>query len=264
MLLAVDIGNTNIVLGLFDEENRQLSSLRMETIRTRSSTEYLSALEHFLAAHPPITSIIISSVVPQANGPFKKFCADSLKIKPFFVSDEIENLGIKILIDNPQEVGADRIVNAIAFFHKYKRAGIIIDFGTATTFDVVSQNGDYLGGMISPGINLSLAALTIAAAKLPQITIAKPQQVIGKSTVTAMQSGLYYGYLGLIEKSVEEITGEMQKSNIEEPLVIATGGLAGFFAESKAIEKIEENLTLDGLIIINNERKKGERLQVRG
>ncbi len=257
MLLAVDIGNTNIVFGLFEDSGKCTKTLRLETKRDAVAKYYTSFFSKNKITKNQIDSIIISSVVPQTKKEFKKSCNEYFGIKPFDVSENIEKLGIKIKIDNPKEVGADRIVNAIAFYKKYKKAGIIIDFGTATTFDVVGPKGEYLGGMISPGINLALAALTKAAAKLPQIKIAKPAKAIGKSTVSAMQSGIYYGYLGLIERSVTEIASELGKTSLRGgPYTVATGGLAKFFGSCKAIDSIEENLTLEGLFIINNLKNK--------
>ena len=254
MLLAVDIGNTNIVFGLFDK-SRLVKNLRLQTRRNAPSSYYENFFRKNKIDPEKIDSIIVSSVVPQTKKNFAKFCQQKLGLKPFDVSENIENLGIKIKIDNPHEVGADRVVNAIAFFKKYKKAGVIIDFGTATTFDVVDSKGNYLGGMISPGINLALAALSQAAARLPNIKIAKPKRAIGKSTVSAMQAGIYFGYLGLIEKSVAEIALELGKK----PYTVATGGLAKFFASSKAIDAVEENLTIEGLYFINQQKVKTNR-----
>ncbi len=250
MILAVDIGNTNIVFGIFEKSGKLRKPLRLQTKRNASVKYYQNFFKKNKLDKIKFSSVIVSSVVPQTKKNFTKFCTQSLKLKPFEVADNLTKLGIKIKIEDPEEVGADRIVNAIAFFKKYKRAGVIIDFGTATTFDVVGSKGEYLGGMISPGINLALAALTKAAAKLPAIKLAKPRAVVGRSTLQAMQSGLYYGYLGLIEGSVKEIASELGKK----PYTVATGGLAGFFADSKMIDAVEENLTLDGLFFINQRR----------
>ncbi len=258
MLLAVDIGNTNIVFGFYYGAKLR-KSLRLETKRNASVEYYKKFFVKNKIKQDSIKQIIVCSVVPQTKNNFEKFCKEHFKIKPFEVADNIDKLGIKIKLKNPKEVGADRVVNAIAYFKKYKKAGIIIDFGTATTFDVVDDKGNYLGGMISPGINLAIKAFSDAAAKLPTIKIAKPTKVIGNSTITAMQSGIYFGYLGLIEKSISEIAGEMKKFGIRtKPKVIATGGLARFFAECKTIDDIAENLTLDGLFIINERKLKNE------
>ena len=195
----------------YDKGEKLVKSLRLVTKRNAKASYYSAFFKKNKLDKIKLDSIIVSSVVPQTKKEFAKFCVQELKKKPFDVSENIQKLGIKIKIDNPKEVGADRVVNAIAFFKKYKKAGIIIDFGTATTFDVVDSSGNYLGGMISPGINLAVKALSDAAAQLPVIKVEKPKKVIGKSTVTAMQSGIYYGYLGLIEKSVAEIASELGK-----------------------------------------------------
>lgn len=250
MILAADIGNTNIVFGLYEKNGRLKKTLRLETRRNASVSYYSAFFKKHKIKSREITSVIVSSVVPQTKKNFEKFCKTELKQKPFDVSDSLHKLGIKIKIDKPSEVGADRVVNSIAFFHKFQRAGVVIDFGTATTFDVVDAHGNYLGGMISPGVNLALAALSEAAAKLPKIKVAKPGRAIGRSTLQAMQSGLYYGYKGLIERSVKEIASELGKK----PYTVATGGLARFFADSPYIDSVEENLTLDGLFIINQKR----------
>ncbi len=254
MLLAVDIGNTNIVYGLFDH-GKIIDSLRVETVRDRNEAQYEISFQPLLSRnklnYSVINSIIVASVVPQTRDEFEKFTERCFGQKPFDVSNNLLGLGMNVKLDNPKELGADRLVNAIAFYSKYKKAGIIIDFGTATTFDVVDSNGDYLGGMISPGVNLALKALTDAAAKLPEIKIEKPNSAIGHSTKDAMQAGIYYGYLGLIKSSVENIALELRQNGLnEKPMVIATGGLARFFEKSEVIDAIEENLTLNGLLLI--------------
>lgn len=250
MLLAVDIGNTNIVFGVYDKAGKLNKTLRLVTKRKASVSYYENFFKKNKLDKIKFTSIVVCSVVPQTKKNFAKFCVQKLKLKPFDVADNIKKLGIKIKISKPDEVGADRVVNAIAFYKKYKRAGVIIDFGTATTFDVVDSKGNYLGGMISPGINLAVSALSAAAAQLPKIKVEKPKSAIGKSTLHAMQAGIYYGYLGLIEQSVKEIASELGKK----PYTVATGGLAKFFASSNAIDAIAQNLTLDGLFIINQKR----------
>jgi len=252
-LLAVDIGNTNIVFGLY--KGRVLTKIfRIETKGNRRSSEYIPLVKKHISANfaKNIGDIIVCSVVPQTKVQFTKFCNSYFGKTPFDVGDNIGKLGIKIKIADPKEVGADRVVNAIAYFYKYKKAGVVLDFGTATTFDVVSAKGEYLGGAISPGVNLAVAALSAAAAKLPKITLSKPKKVIGNSTLSAMQSGIYFGYLGLVEGIIKEITSELGKK----PYTVATGGLAVYFGKSSAIDSIEENLTLDGLFIINERRKK--------
>ncbi len=250
MFLAVDIGNTNIVFGVFNTAGKLQKTYRLVTKRKASVSYYEGFFKKSGLNKIKFSSVIVCSVVPQTKVNFAKFCTKNLKVKPFIVADNLNKLGIKIKIDNPSEVGADRVVNAIAFYKKYKRAGVIIDFGTATTFDVVDSKGNYLGGMISPGINLAVAALSAAAAQLPKIKVERPKSAIGKSTLHAMQAGIYYGYLGLIEQSVKEIASELGKK----PYTVATGGLAKFFASSKVIDAVEQNLTLDGLFIINQKR----------
>lgn len=247
MLLAIDVGNTNIVFAVFAGEDVR-GKWRLSTDARRTADEYAILLKELFALEgitfADIKNIIVSSVVPQSAYALKTLCKDYFGRKPMVVGKEGIKLGLAIKTDSPAEVGADRLVNAVAAFKKYKKACIVIDFGTATTFDVVDGKGDYLGGLIAPGINLSLDALHRAAAKLPEIGVEKPKQVIGKSTVSAMQSGIYYGYLGLIEGSITRIRKELKKNL----LTIATGGLAPLFAEATdAIDKADEDLTLYGL-----------------
>lgn len=254
MLLTIDIGNTNIVFGFFNEkisDHKVLGSFRLETSHNRTADEYFAFFQPNFEKiskknkDSNITSIMIASVVPQTKYEIEKFCKKHLDIKPINISDVKEKLGIKINIDNPEEAGADRLVNAVAAYKLYKKPSIIIDFGTATTFDVIDGKGNYQGGAIAPGINLSITALHQAASKLPKISIEKPSKAIGKSTKTAMQSGIYYGYLGMVERLIEEIKGETK----EKPIVIATGGLAKFYKSPK-INYIDDELTLKGLKII--------------
>ena len=246
LLLAIDAGNTNTNFAIFDGDEI-IAKWRVATIHHRTGDEYAVILAQLMQndgiERKLIKSIIIASVVPQIMIAIQKLCQNFFKIKPLIVGETIKT-PIKIKIDNPHEVGADRVVNAIASRKLYKRPAIIIDFGTATTFDVVDGSGAYCGGVISPGINLSLSALQEAAARLPRVWIKKPAKVIGTNTVEAMQSGIYWGYIGLIEGITERIKKEMKTK----PIVIATGGLAPMFAEStKIIEKIEPDLTLLGL-----------------
>lgn len=251
MLLTVDIGNTNIAFGVFDKKSNLKSSFRLETRVNRSRDEYHAHIQNCLEFDgikaKKIKAIIVSSVVPQIRYEFDVYCKKRLGIEPIYVSDNLNSLGIDVVLDKPEEVGADRLVNAISAHEKYPNSNIIIvDFGTATTFDVVNENGDYLGGMISPGVNLSVSALQKAASKLPKISISKPNSAIGKDTKSAMQSGIFYGYMGLIENSVKQIKSEI-KGDVK---VISTGGLSSFFAENSEINIIDENLTLEGLEVI--------------
>ena len=250
MLLTIDIGNTNINFAVFTEKGRVAAKWRVATIHNRTADEYSALLSQLMsvAAITPakIEAIIVSTVVPQLMIHITKFCRTLFDKDPLVVGEELK-YPIKIKIDDPKEVGADRVVNAVGAFKLYNASAIIIDFGTATTFDVVTSEGDYAGGVIATGINLSLHALQEFAAKLPNIPIEKPKKVIGTNTKAAMQSGIYWGYIGLVEGVVARMKEEMT----EKPLVIATGGLAPLFATStKAIDKTEPDLTLIGLFEI--------------
>lgn len=241
MLLAIDIGNTNIVFALF-ESKAIVKSWRTVT----GSGDYKISQDD--AAK--VTDIIISSVVPAEDDRLRRYCREKLSCDPLFV--EAKHTGLTIDLEKPEEVGADRLVNAVAVLQEYSAPAIVIDFGTATTFDVITAKGHYAGGAIAPGVNLSLEALEHAAAKLPDIEIKKPKNVIGKNTVEAMQSGIYWGYVGLIEGLIEKIAAEMAAK----PFVIATGGLAPLFAPAiPAIKKIDGELTLKGLRRIHEAHK---------
>ncbi len=247
MLLAIDVGNTNIVFALLTGGD-VVGQWRISTDVKRTTDEYAIILKDMIAlknlGFKDIDDVIISSVVPQTMFALKLLAKEYCDAKAIIVGDKDINLSMKIEMDKPQEVGADRLVNAVAAYDKYKQAVIIIDFGTATTFDVVSQEGSYIGGLISPGINLSIDALHQAAAKLPEIAITRPEKVIGKSTVSAMQSGIFFGYLGLIEGIVTRIKEEY----VLEMVVIATGGLAPLFSSStQMIDHLESDLTIKGL-----------------
>lgn len=251
MLLAIDIGNTNSVFAVFDGERLQ-GKWRLSSDARRTADEYAILLKELMALSglvlKDISAVITSSVVPQTQFAIRQLCENYFRCKPLVVGQEGARMDIAIKTDSPQEVGADRLVNAIAAYSRYQQACIIIDFGTATTFDVVAGNGDYLGGMIAPGINLSLDALHRAAAKLPEVNIQKPEKVIGKSTVAAMQSGIYYGYLGLIEGNIMRIKSELAEGEVK---VIATGGLAPLFAKAtNVIDETDVELTLTGLMEI--------------
>lgn len=259
MLLTIDAGNTNTNFAIF-ENGTPVAKWRIHTVHHRTADEYavilFQLMQHEGIEAAQVKNIIIASVVPQIMIPIQKLCQNFFKIKPLEIGVNVK-LPIKVKIDDPDEVGADRVVNAIAAHKLYKKSAIIIDFGTATTFDVVDQKGNYCGGVIAPGINLSLSALQEAASKLPMVWIKKPAKVIGTNTKTAMQSGIYWGYIGLIEGVIARIKGEMKTK----PVVIATGGLAPMFAENtKVIEKIEPDLTLIGLNeIFAYQRKKNGR-----
>ncbi len=249
MLLVIDAGNTNIVLGIYDDE-LLVKNWRIATDKSKTADEY-GILFHDLLVLTGIgvgniSDIIISSVVPTMTGVLERLSRNYFGLKPLVVGPGIKT-GMPIHYDNPREVGADRIVNAVAGFEKYRTALIIVDFGTATTFDFVNGKGEYCGGAIAPGLAISMEALFQKASKLPWVEIIKPPAIIAKNTVNSMQAGIFYGYVGL----VDEIVGRMKRESRESPKVIATGGLAGLVApETKSIEAVEEYLTLEGLRIL--------------
>ena len=248
-LLAVDVGNTNTVLGVF-RGDELVAHWRIQTNAARTSDEYavlvrsLLELQHF--AWGSITHGIISSVVPPAVFGLTRFFKQHLDIAALLVGPGIKT-GMPILYENPREVGADRIVNAVAAFEQFKQGCIVVDFGTATTFDLVTPKGEYAGGAIATGITTSADALYHAAAKLPRVELVRPPSVVGKNTVHAMQAGLFYGYVGL----TDEIVTRMRASANFPCKVVATGGLAPLIArDSKTIEHTDEMLTLTGLRIL--------------
>ena len=255
MLLAIDIGNTNIVFALCDADTIR-AEWRIRTDIHRTADEYAVWLYTLMAQAnikpEAITASIVSSVVPDANFAIKTFIRSHLNCDPYMVMSGEIDVGMNVKIDHPGELGADRFINAYAAWAQYQQPLIIIDFGTATTFDVVSGEGDYMGGVIAPGINLSLEALKRAAAKLHGVAIQHPATVIGRNTTAAMQSGIFYGYTGLIEGIVTRIKAERS-----EPMrVIATGGLAPLYAQATPmIDEVSSELTIRGLMMIH-ERKK--------
>jgi type III pantothenate kinase len=249
LLLVIDVGNSNIVLGIYREE-RLVKDWRISTDKSKTPDEYgILVHELFRLAgieFPDITDIIISSVVPTLTGVLEKLSRDYFGRRPYLVGPGIKT-GMSIHYDNPREVGADRIVNAVAGYEKFRCPLIIVDFGTATTFDYVNRKGEYCGGAIAPGLVVSIEALFQKASKLPRVEIARPPAVIAKNTVNSMQSGIYFGYVGL----VDGIVARMKAESRENPKVVATGGLAGLIApESKCIDTVDEFLTLDGLRIL--------------
>jgi len=251
MLLAIDAGNTNIVFAVYDGKDVR-AEWRAVTKTARTADEYAVLLSPLLALNglkfSDLQSAIIATVVPAALFDLRQLCRRYLNCEPLVVKDPNVDLGIKIRIDRPEAVGADRLVNAVAAHERYKGALIVLDFGTATTFDIVGDNGDYEGGVIAPGINLSAEALHKAAAMLPRVALSRTQAVIGKDTVPAMQSGLYWGYIGLIEGLVARIKTEYAKPMT----VIATGGLAKvFYKQTPAIDHLDADLTIRGLILIH-------------
>lgn len=245
--LCIDSGNTNIVFAIY-RGTEMIAAWRLTSDRQRTSDEYAVWLTQLMALQKIdrtlISGAIIANVVPQTQFALEKLCRDYFRCQPLVVGTPQVNLGITIKLDNPEEVGADRLVNAVAVLAEYQVPAIVIDFGTATTFDVIDGDGGYIGGAIAPGINLSLEALVSAAARLPRIAVKKPAQIIGRKTVEAMQSGLYWGYVGLVEGMVERIQAEFGK-----PMhLLATGGLAAIFAENvKNLKVIDKDLTIKGL-----------------
>lgn len=253
MLLAIDAGNTNIVFAVYGEEGvTPLHVWRSKTDPSRTEDEYAGWLLQMFALHgldrSRIGHAMISSVVPDANFHLRRLCQTLFGIAAIFVGQKGLETGVVIDLPHPEQMGADRIVNAVAMLEDYPRPALVIDFGTATTFDVIDERGHFCGGVIAPGANLSMAALHQAAAQLPKVSVNKPPAVIGIDTVSAMQSGIYWGYIGLIEGMVKRISGELG----QKPFVLATGGLAGLFADDAAcIDKIDPDLTLRGLLYLH-------------
>ncbi len=250
MLLTIDSGNTNIVFALY-EAGKQRGVWRRANDNRQTADEYgvwLLQLMAMAKLHPEdVNSAIIATVVPDTLFSLKALCRNYFKAEPLVVGDVGVELGIKAVVDTPEAVGADRLVNAVAAHEEYGGPLIILDFGTATTFDVINADGDYVGGVIAPGINLSVEALHRAAAMLPKVSVTRPQTVIGKHTTPAMQSGIYWGYVGLIEGLVERIRNEYG----EKLRVVATGGLAPMFEPAvDVIQEVDRNLTLRGLVSI--------------
>ena len=249
MLLTVDVGNTNITIGVFDGTKLK-ANWRIATGVHRMPDEYanlmLNLFERQGIAASTVTDAILCSVVPPLVGVFDEMCRRYLKISPLVVEAGVKT-GVQISMDNPREVGADRIVNAVAAHHLYGGPVIVIDLGTATTFDVVSKEGDYLGGAIAPGIAIATEALFARTAVLPRVELTHPKRAIGRSTVAAMQSGIVFGYAGLIEGIVGRIKQELGG----EVKVVATGGYAELLArETPLIEVVNPDLTLEGLRLI--------------
>ncbi len=250
MVLVVDVGNTHIVLGVF-EDKKLLASWRLGTNKERTSDELgmliLGLFNHEKLSINKVEAVVVASVVPPIMYTLEHAIKKYIKTQPMIIGPGTKT-GINIRCQNPKEVGADRIVNAVAGFELYGGPLIIVDMGTATTFCAISERGEYLGGVICPGIKISAEALYQKAAKLPRIDLVKPESVIGKNTVSSMQSGVFYGYVGQVDYIVNRIKNEMNEKNIR---VIATGGLSRLIAEeSIAINDVNPTLTLEGLRLI--------------
>jgi len=247
MILVVDVGNTHTVLGLFRERVLR-ENWRVATHFSRTDDEYGMMLHNLFSFSniraDAIRGMIISCVVPPMLKVMVGMAEKYLGLKPLVVGPGIKT-GLPILLDNPREVGADRVVNSVAAYSHYQQSLIVIDFGTATTFDCISSQGEYLGGVIAPGLQISMEALFQKASKLPRVELARPPRVLGRNTVHSMQSGIVYGYMSLVEGLVDRLSGEIEGN----PLVIATGGLASLIArETKVIDHVDELLTLKGLL----------------
>jgi type III pantothenate kinase len=258
MLLVIDVGNTNTVLGVFNADGSEsdgrfgplIAHWRVSTTKTQTVDEYGVLFRNLFAMNgiefTAVQGTVVSSVVPPLDSTLREVCERYFRSRPLFIEPGIKT-GMPVHYDNPAEVGADRIVNSVAAFEKFGGPCIIVDFGTATTFDVVSKKGEYLGGVITPGIGISADALFARTARLPRVDIRKPSRVLATNTVNSLQSGLYYGYIGLIDGILERLIAEIG----DEVAVVATGGLAGLMGGgSKYIRDVDDLLTLEGLRII--------------
>jgi type III pantothenate kinase len=259
MLLVIDVGNTNTVLGVFDStrpaaqssnDARLVAHWRVTTSRSQTVDEYGVLFRNLftMADIEPtaVHAIVVASVVPPLDSTLRDVCERYFRIQPLFIEPGVKT-GMPVHYDNPAEVGADRIVNAVAAFEKYGGPCVVVDFGTATTFDTVSAKGEYLGGVIAPGIGISAEALFMRTARLPRVDVRKPEKVIGTNTVGSIQSGLFYGYLGLVDGVLEKLIDTLGR----ETKVVATGGLASLIGtSSRYITELDDLLTLQGLRIV--------------
>ncbi len=247
MVLCIDVGNTNIKYGLFEKE-KLVASFRVESQLKRTSDEYGSVLVNMLAIKgittAQIEGVIISSVIPSLDYTIEKMCAVYIGVKPIFVGVGTKT-GLNIKVDNAREVGADRIVNNVGAIQKYGKGLIVIDFGTATTFNIINEDGEFVGGVISPGIKGSMDSLVNSTAKLPRVEITPPKSIVAKNTITNMQAGIVFGFAGLVEFIVKRIKKEMKLDNMK---TIATGGFSDVIAkEISCIDIVDKTLTLEGL-----------------
>ncbi len=249
MLLTIDVGNTNIVYGLF-EGPALVHKFRVESVRGRTADEYAVTLTALLALRGvdprAVDAAVLACVVPSLTDPMIRLVREAFGCEPIVVGPGVRT-GMAILIENPREVGADRIADAVAGYDRAKGGVIVVDFGTSTNFDVVTPKGEYLGGVLAPGLQISADALFVRAAKLPRVEIARPPRVVGRNTVHAMQSGIVYGYVGLVDGLVDRILAELGYPC----LVVGTGGLASLIAPlSRTITEVDQDLTLVGLRIL--------------
>lgn len=255
MLLAIDVGNTNTVFAVYDG-HEVLAEWRCATEHERTADQYFVWLRHLMQLHgidTNITSVVISSVVPKVVFNMRVLCDKYFNCRPLVVGKPECDLGVAVRVDQGTNVGADRLVNTVAAYDRFGGDLIVVDFGTATTFDVVDQDGAYIGGVIAPGVNLSIKALHQAAAALPHIDVTQPDVVIGTNTVACMQSGVFWGYIGLVEGICSKIRAEHPRAM----KVIATGGLAPLFGRGTEIfDAIENDLTMHGLVLIADLNKK--------
>ena len=250
LLLALDVGNTNTVLGFF-EADALVATARLTTVRERTSDEHALSLRAVIEGKGrkvgEVDDVIVSSVVPPQDFPIRAACRDAFGIDPLFVAPGVKT-GMKILYDQPSEVGADRIVNAVAAVARYGAPCIVVDFGTATTFDIVNAQGEYAGGIISPGILISAEALFAHASRLYRVDVRAPEQLIGRNTAAAMQAGIFFGYVGLVDGILARLQAEIP----DLAAIVATGGQAEMIASgSRFIREVEPQLTLIGLRLIH-------------